>query len=270
MLRSTALWSLSAALLLGTGSCERLKEIGIDPFPAEDDVELGRQVAEQIAADPDTYPILSEVDFPDAYGHIQRIMASILNSPDLDYVDVFAYDSIKIIHDDEVLNAFATPGGYIYVYTGLIKYLDTEDQLAGVLGHEIAHAEKRHGTDALIRQLGAQTLLDVVLGDNSENQIAQVLTGLVQLQFGREAEEESDEWSVIYLSATNYQCNGAAGFFQKLEEQGAGGGGPEFLSTHPSPDNRITDINAKATEEGCDTTPLNPDTYAAFKASLPE
>ena len=70
----------------------------------------------------------------------------------------------RLIDDDKTLNAFCTPGGFIYVYTGLIKFLDSEDQLAGVMGHEIAHAALRHSTRQMTKVYGVQTLLQVATG----------------------------------------------------------------------------------------------------------
>jgi predicted Zn-dependent protease len=236
-------------------------------FTLEDDKKLGSQVEEEIAANPAEYPILSESAYPEAYGHLRRITNTILNSGKVQYKDEFLWKTY-IIHDDDVLNAFCTPGGYIYVYTGLIKYLDQETHLAGVLGHEIAHADKRHSTDAMTRQYGLSVLLDVVFGQDN-GALARIALEIKELSYSRKAESESDEFSVIYLYPTEFQGNGAAGFFQKLLDQGGGGGVPEFLSTHPSPDNRVEAINAKWQELGGQTKTDNTSRYNDFKASLP-
>ena len=132
-------------------------------FGPEDDVELGKMSAQSLAEDPEEYPILPESEYPEAYEHLRRIVGGVIGSPEIQYRDVFAYDQMKIINRDDVLNAFCTPGGYIYVYTGLIKYLDREDHLAGVLGHEIAHAEKRHGSVRLQKEYGAKALTNFLL-----------------------------------------------------------------------------------------------------------
>lgn len=256
------------AILLSSmflSSCD--EDGGISLFTIEDDKRLGQQVAEEIAANPQEYPILSETQYPQSYSYLRGILNKILSSSEIKYRNEFAYDQIKIIQNDEVLNAFATPGGYIYVYTGLIKYLDSEDHFAGVLGHEIAHAEERHSSKALQRQMGIQLLLDIVLGNN-QGAVSQVLVNLGSLKFSRDAETEADESAVLYLGDTQYQCNGVAGFFEKLESEG-GARTPEFLSTHPSPSNRVENINAKASTLGCNTNALNPSSYQDFKNSLP-
>lgn len=239
---------------------------GLNLFTIEDDAALGAEVDAEIESDPASYPILSEADFPEAYAALREIRDEILNSGQIAHRDDFEWQ-VHLIQDDTVLNAFATPGGYLYFYTGLIKFLDTEDAFAGVMGHEIAHADQRHSTEALTEQYGLALLLDAALGNNLEI-VGDIAQGLAGLAFSRENESEADEFSVVYLAETRYQCNGAALFFEKLIAEGDGGGLPEFLSTHPNPDNRIEAINAKADSSGCDTTPSGRD-YQAFKDLLP-
>ena len=253
-------------------SCDKNNNLSL--LTLQDDLTLGFQVSEQIADDPASYPILDDTDHQEAYNYLNAITNQILNSGEVAYRTEFVWQ-MHIIKDDNVLNAFATPGGYIYVYTGLIKYLDTVDDLAGVLGHEIAHADLRHSSRSLQRQYGVTILLSILLGEDPSMlaQItAQLAGGLAGLSFSREFESESDARSVEYLAATEYACNGAASFFEKLEEQGLSGGTPEFLSTHPSPTNRITDINSKASSDGCNTALSSDDTrgmtYEEFQALL--
>ncbi|PIB34430.1 peptidase M48 [Reichenbachiella sp. 5M10] len=250
-------------------SCDKNNNISL--FSVANDQELGLQVSEQIAADPDNYPLLPEEGNEEAYAYLRAMTDEILNSGQVQYKSEFAWE-VHLI-DQDVLNAFCTPGGYIYVYTGLIKYLDNIDDLAGVMGHEIAHADLRHSSRSLQKQYGVGILLSILLGDES-SQLAEIAAGyangLAALKFSRSHESESDDRSVEYLAHTDYACNGAAAFFEKLQEDGMTSDNLEFLSTHPSPDNRIADINSKANEEGCDTH-LSDDstygmTYAEFKA----
>lgn len=238
----------------------------------EEDVELGAQVAEQIENDPAQFPILDETEYSEAYSYLNNLLDFILTSGEVQYQEEFVWD-IHIIENDSVLNAFATPGGYIYVYTGLIKYLDQEDDLMGVLGHEVAHADLRHTSRNIQRQYGINILLELITGENPSQleQIAGQIAGTAAgLSFSREFEEEADARSVEYLANTPYACNGAYSFFQKLINEGQTGGTPEFLSTHPDPEDRVEDINIKAEELDCSTTPLAPDTYEGFKSMLPQ
>ena len=238
--------------------------IKINLFTLEDDIQLGQDLRDEIASDPTTYPILDPNEYSDAYAHLYDIRDSILATGEVNYVDDFEWE-LYIIHDDEVLNAFCAPGGYIYVYTGLIKFLEVEDELAGVLGHEIAHADLRHSTEQLTKAYGVGVLLNILFEDDS-GLLTDVAAALTSLSFSREDEREADSASVDYLCATNYAADGAAGFFEKLE----GFELPEFLSTHPSSETRVEDINNYALDLGCDVE-YNPDAnYQNLLDALPE
>lgn len=243
-------------------SCETFN---INLFSIDQDRALGAQVDSQLVAQyKDT--ILDRNRYPKAYAHLERIKNNILNSGKVQNKDKFDWQ-VKIINQD-VLNAFCTPGGYIYVYTGIIKYLDNEDDFAGVLGHEIAHADQRHSTKSMTRDYGVSTLLGIVLGQGTAAQLASVAASLVGLKYSRCHEREADDYSVNYLSGTSYKCNGAASFFQKIGNENSP---PEFLSTHPDPGKRVESINARAVQINCQTTtngsPVS--TYQDFKNSLP-
>ena len=266
IIMKASLFVVLVVMLAGLSSCDKNNKIVL--FSIQNDLDLGKQVSEEIAANPTQFPILDPATNAEAYTYLIAMRDEILNSGEVAYKDEFAWE-IHIINDPNVLNAFATPGGYIYVYTGLIKYLEKADDLAGVLGHEIAHADLRHTSRNLQKSYGVSILLSILVGDNSNDltKIAGQLAGnIAGLSFSRDFEKEADAQSVVYLSKTSYACNGAAHFFELIEASGQTGG-PAFLSTHPSPDTRIEDINAKATQEGCDITPLADVTgYAAFKA----
>lgn len=232
-------------------------------FSLDDDKQLGKQTADEIASDPATYPLLSESQYATAYGHLTRIRDSILNGGKVEHRNDFLWQ-VKLIHNDTVLNAFCTPGGYIYVYTGIIKYLDNEAELAGVLGHEIAHADRRHTVQQLTQAYGLQLLLSVVAGDNP-GMLAQIAASLTALKFSRNHETEADTYSVIYLYPTSYDARGAKYFFEKIGSQGT----PAFLSTHPDPGDRVTNIENKWSTLGGKVGQTYESRYQDFKNSLP-
>jgi predicted Zn-dependent protease len=231
-------------------SCSGLKGGGggFNLFTIQDDIALGKEFSKQIEADPKQFPVLPEQGNEEAYKYIRGITNKLLNTGKVAYRHEFAWQ-VKIIKDDKTLNAFAVPGGYLYVYTGLIKFLDTEDQLAGVMGHEIAHAALRHSTQQMTKIYGLDALRQIVTGKQDAGVLEQIALGLVSLKFSRNHEAQADEHSVIYLCQTDYNASGAAGFFKKI--QGKGGTPPEFLSTHPDPGNRVKDIESKSQSMGC-------------------
>ncbi len=232
-----------------------------------DDVAMGQATVAQIESNPSEYPILDSAKYNVAYAHINRITQNILNSGEVYYKDKFVW-RVRIINKDDVLNAFCTPGGYIYVYTGLIKYLDNETQLAGVLGHEIAHADRRHSANQMVKQYGISTLVSILSG-GSQSQLTALASQLLLLKYGREDETEADKFSVRYLKPTEYDGRGAKYFFEKLIATGQTGSTPAFLSTHPDPGDRVTNITQTWECLGSKAGLTFDSRYAQFKSSLP-
>jgi predicted Zn-dependent protease len=258
-----------ALTLTTTNSC---KKQGLNVFTIEDDKNLGLQMEGQIASDPAQFPLIPE-SHP-AYAYLNALKQNILNSGQVEHASDFVW-KLHIIKNDTVLNAFCTPGGYIYVYTGLIKYLDNASSLAGVLGHEMGHADRRHSTKQMTKQYGLDLLVSIISGTTGAGQLAQIASGLTTLAFSREDEKEADEMSVKYLCPTKYHAEGASYFFQKLEADGHTCTRLDaFFATHPCPENRIANIQSNAASQNCapnNNISTNEDVtaYNSFKASLP-
>jgi predicted Zn-dependent protease len=251
-----------------TGCKKDSDESPINLFSANDDIEFGKQVEAEIASNPGEFPILSMTEYADAYQHINRIRDSVLNTGLIYYQDKFEW-KVYIIHNDTMLNAFAAPGGYMYFYTGIINFLDNEAQFAGVMAHEMAHADLRHSTSTLTTTYGVSILLSILLGQSSSQLVEIVASyayGLGSLAYSRQHEYKADEYSVKYLYETSYEPRGIADFFIKMEGAPRP---PQFLSTHPSPENRIEKINEVWSALGGKSGNIYVDSYNAFKASLP-
>lgn len=251
-------------LSLGLGACSKDSD-GVLLFSVQDDINLGAEVAAKTDSIYRAKNQLLERTPANAraYALLDEVVNRVLDNGQLQHRNDFTWD-VKILKDT-TLNAFASPGGHIYVYSGLIKFLDHENELAGVLGHEISHADRRHTSRQLQQQYGISVLLSLLTGDNP-NQLTQIAAGLGQLKFSRDFEREADDYSVIYLNGTNYYaCNGAAGFFTKLQGRA---NPPEFLSTHPNPDNRIQAINNKATELNCSSRTVSDAHFNELKSLL--
>lgn len=242
-------------------------------FNLDDDKTLGEQVKGEIAKDPTKYPILDENKYPQAYQHIRRITNNILESGQVKYKSEFKWE-VRIIHDDKTLNAFCTPGGYIYVFTGLIKFLESEDQIAGVMGHEIAHADYRHSTKQMTASqktgliAGLVAFVTYVFTGYDVSDLTGLAGTFLTLNYSREDETEADLASVKYLYSTEYDARGAARFFEKIIASGQQGG-PEFLSTHPDPGNRVQKITDEWKKYGGKEGQVFKERYALFIKSLP-
>lgn len=243
---------------------EDAKKNGVNVFTIEQDREFGAQVSAEIDGNPAQYPVLDSVKYKEVYAYIYKVRNNILNSGKVTHKDDFKW-RVRVINDDSTLNAFCTPGGYIYVYTGILKFLESEDQLAGVLGHEIGHADMRHTTRQMTKQYGVQVLLDILAGDHKL--LKEVTAGIVGLKFSREHETEADQRSVEYLCPTPYNADAGAAFFQKIESMGSSRQ-PEFLSTHPNPANRIEHFHKAKTDLGCAGTQNYKADYQKMIASL--
>lgn len=227
---------------------------GINIFSDDDDVQLGLQVVGEMEKNVSEYPPYT--GNPAVKTYLQNnIFYPILASAKITKKNVYKY-RIDIVQNDSVLNAFALPGGPVYVYTGLLKYLDSEAALAGVLGHEIAHAERRHATNRMTKYYGISMLLSVILGDKPsqlEQIAANLFVGLAFLANSRSDEDESDKYSIEYLKDTKYYPGGVKFFFEKMQADGLISAQQSkvatFLSTHPDPIARIQTANQRLTEQ---------------------
>ena len=150
---------------------------------------------------------------------------------------------VYIIADDELINAFAAPGGYTYISSGLILAADNCAEIAGVMGHELAHVTERHSVKKLESAMAVQTASGVLLGEGSGSQTAQAVWAFFQnTTFSREDETEADEVGLQISKEAGYDPFGLANFFKKLMAQG--GNGPEFLSSHPASSKRVKRVEA--------------------------
>lgn len=160
--------------------------------------------------------------------------------------------------NDRAINAFALPGGPIYVNRGVIEAADNESQLAGVLAHEIAHVALRHGTNQASKASAAQMPLAILGGmlgaDSTKAAIAQLGASFalnsVLLKYSRAAESQADILGTQILFDAGYDPRAMAQFFEKIEAEQKGSGPVEFFSNHPSPENRIERVNQEVSALG--------------------
>lgn len=166
------------------------------------------------------------------------------------------YDfDFHLLADNRTVNAFALPGGQVFITTALYSKLENEHQLAGVLGHEVGHVIERHGSERMAKGSFIQGLVGaagVMGGSTGAASAASYVGKMTQMKYGRDDELESDEWGVKLMLIAGYDANELLGVMDILEKSSGGAGGPEFMSTHPRPANRkeyIKEILAKIPEE---------------------
>ncbi len=216
-------------------------EPGFNLFSPEQDIELGRMSAREIAQQ---VPVMTDARTTQ---YVQQLGAKLAaQAPGFKFPYQFAVVGTREI------NAFALPGGPIFVNAGTIAAAKNEGELAGVIAHEISHIALRHGTNqaskAYIAQKGLGILSEIVGGDGGDlgsivNAIGGAGANMIFLKFGRTAETQADLEGARLLAAAGYDPRDMATFFEKLQSQGGGQRVPEMLSDHPDPGNRIAAIN---------------------------
>ncbi len=231
--------TLAASLMMTATACAVNPATGERQFilmSEAEEIEMGREADGQITASLGLY---ESAALQSTVATIGNDMASRSERPQLPW-------SFKLV-DDPMVNAFALPGGFIFVTRGILAALNSEAELAGVIGHEIGHVTARHSASQMSRQQLQQIGLGVgtILSDDVAS-VAGVLSaglGLLNMRYSRGDESQSDELGVRYMSRAGYDPNALVGVFQTLGlTVGGGGRVPEWTSTHPDPVNREEDI----------------------------
>jgi len=216
---------------------------GFNLFSRQDDVQVGQENAKQVLQQ---YEVVKN-QFVQEY--VQRLGQKMAAMPEAKQSG-FEF-SFTVLHVDQI-NAFALPGGPMFIYTGLLKAVDNEAELAGVMGHEMSHVILRHGTHEATKANGIQLAVGGLAGllggsDSMAGKLAQAGLGLgansVILKFSRDAESEADALGSHLMSEAGYDPVQMAKFFEKLAAGGSQG--PQFLSDHPNPGNREAAIVAE-------------------------
>jgi predicted Zn-dependent protease len=149
--------------------------------------------------------------------------------------------SFHVLADPKTINAFALPGGPIFVTEGLLRQLRSEAELAGVLGHEIGHVIARHSSEQLAKAQLTQGLIGAAVigsGDFTAAQIGQVVGSMVNMRYGRDDELESDALGIRIMAEAGYDPRAMIRVMEALAKASSGSRQPEFFSTHPHPENR--------------------------------
>jgi predicted Zn-dependent protease len=210
--------------------------------PPEAEAELGRQAFRQIVSQT---PVAQD---PDLHAYVARIGEGIVRASNSPYPD-WQF----VVFEGEQANAFALPGGYVGVYTGMLDVAANEAQLATVLGHEVGHVNARHGAERMVTEhfitlalrLAAMLL---ALGDVQipPDLLVALGAGAAELgivrPFSRAQELEADALGLEYMAQAGYEPTEAIAFWRRMQQLGGDGGPPPFLATHPSNAQRIEEL----------------------------
>jgi Zn-dependent protease with chaperone function len=225
--RGQLVWSLAGGAILtmvlglwfGSGL---LVEIAVSRIPVEWEQKLGESAYRDFLSHQE---VMKEGPTVAALGEmIQRMTAQIQDNP-------YKFD-VTVVKSD-IVNAFALPGGYVVVFTGLMKEAESGEEVAGVLSHELNHVLQRHGLERLVKSLGLMTVTAIVFGNQQGlvGLMKQLGVELFTLKFGREQETEADLTGLLLLQRAKIDPAGMITFFERLSEKDQGR--MEWLSTHP-------------------------------------
>jgi hypothetical protein len=247
-MRLTACLFLVAGLALANRKPGDPLKPGFNLFSRQDDVKVGQENAKQVLQQ---YEVVKD---PFLQEYVQRLGQKLAAMPE---AKQSGFDfTFTVLNVDEI-NAFALPGGPMFIYTGLLKAVDNEAQLAGVMGHEMSHVILRHGTHEATKANGIQMALgglSALIGGNNQDssaaKLAQAGLGLggnsLILKFSRDAESEADALGSHLMSEAGYDPIQMAKFFEKLTGDRQNGQFlAKFMSDHPDPGNRETAIQAE-------------------------
>src|SRR6267378_1934761 len=238
------------AVLVLTAHADRRTQLkpGWNLFSPEQDVEMGIEVAKQAESQ---LPILND---PLATAYLNGLGKQLLahtphNEPN--YVWQF-----KIVNDRKI-NAFALPGGFVYINRGVFEAADNEAELAGVTAHEMGHVVLRHGTNQASKAYIAQAPLSIVGGVLGANSVGSVLAQLgirfatdsILLKYSRDAEKQADVVGAQILHDSGYHPIAMVQFFEKIQAESKGRAS-EFFSDHPNPENRMNYVQAEIQKLG--------------------
>ncbi len=212
------------------------------------EVEIGQGVAQEVEKQ---YKILTDDDPVSVWA---RQLVAPLSDGSKEFRDPenFGGYKVHVIYDDELVNAFAAPGGFTYISTGLILQASSCAEIGGVMGHELSHVILRHSVKQIEDQFAVSEIADFFLGDSLAGDAATTIYAfLSNTQFSQEHEAEADEYGLQVAHNAGYNPYGLADFFQRLLDLEKASGGvqiPTFLSSHPATEDRVAAVKAKIAE----------------------
>ncbi len=244
---------LIAIIMAGFALCKYYGSSQVNPITGETQ-HISMTVEQEIAIGLQSAPSMAQQHgglHPDqrAQGLVKQVGSRLVDNS-IAKSSPYRYD-FHLLRDQRTVNAFALPGGQVFITAALFNRLETEDQLAGVLGHEIGHVIARHSAARMAKQELFQGLTGAAVmatydpynpATQRTAEVAQYISNLVNMKFGRDQELESDDLGVRLMIEAGYDPEALIGVMKILKEASGGAQRPEFASTHPDPENRMEKI----------------------------
>lgn len=229
------LWFILSLMVMSMSlsQCSCSDVVGSMFVSEEDEMRLGAQFDADLKKNPSKYPLSNDAAMT---AYVQKVFDDIQGAIPSEEKPGYGFKKVQLIEDAATANAFAVPGGYVYVYTGILKSMDDEAELAAVLGHEITHVTHHHYRNQLAKQYGVQTLISMLGGDSG--QVSTVAQSLLALSFSRQDEYDADKGGTLLAGTAGWNARGVATFFERMPTTGM----PAVFSTHPDPGDRVVEI----------------------------
>ena len=249
------------------GCLTTTNENALNVLTTEEEIQLGRKMSSEIEKEE------KRLDNPAIQTYVRRIGERLAQqSPRQDVPYEFT-----VIDNPEIVNAFALPGGHMYIYTGLMMMCDNEAELASVMAHEIGHVAAKHHGETLTRQMGYQALADIILGRNASQgvqAVSQLAANAAAMSFSRAQEREADRLGMDFLFRAGYKPEPMVDFMRKLaqleQEQGEGRQPRflQFMASHPATEERIASLDAFVQTYPLDLRNQSPTYFDRYKVNV--
>jgi Zn-dependent protease with chaperone function len=229
---SASVMAVTMLVLSSMAGAQTQVKPGMNWFTIQQDIQLGRQASEQVERQ---MPMIYDETVQEWIDQLGRHLAASTTMPDLPW-------RFRVANSSQI-NAFALPGGFVYVNRGLIEMTDSESEVAGAMAHEMAHVTLRHGTNQLSKMIAFQVPLAMV----GAGGLGQMGLSMAFLKFSRTDETQADIVGTQTMVKAGFDPQGMVRIFEKLKKISAGRATPEFLSDHPDPGDRLKRIEKEIT-----------------------
>jgi predicted Zn-dependent protease len=262
---SFALTVLILAILLSCATTGPGGKTDLILISDSQEVGLGQQFDAQVRSEA---KVLADQQWQDHFNDIGQRLVAVCDRKNIEY-------HFTVIESDDI-NAFATPGGYVYVYTGLLKLMESEAELAAVTSHEISHIVARHSVKRLQQALGLSVLIELVTGESDSKTLETAIgigLGVALSGYSRSNEREADDFGIHYMAQAGFNPKGAVDMFEHMAAASPGKRNffENLLATHPETQERISNANAQVGQYGADiqSRDMGEAHYSQMKSRLP-
>ncbi len=210
---------LSSCLFFSCKKTEQIIQTDLEVFTVEDHRVIGQKMAEQIAHLPEVFNILDRIEYKDAYQYLNTLISTLKLTAVVRHRDDFNWQ-VTILHNDAIESAFTLPGGHIYVYTGLLHFLEGEHELMAILANEIAYADREFSALALRDKHGGVFLGNIKLGQEAK-ELPEVVATFPFIEYAKDRVADADEYAISLICPFQYDVEGLKNFLHRANSSNA-------------------------------------------------